>query len=119
MENTPNLIQTINKSINLNLLKLNNMLLYFKLPIYEEDFLLFTYDDLDNFNFDDINEEELYLAYVEQLRETRTINSFMNCGGDLNAIPRYCIRIKRPARIPVVKMAFVICLPTILAKKKV
>ena len=64
MENTPNLIQTINKSINLNLLKLNNMLLYFKLPIYEEDFLLFTYDDLDNFNFDDINEEELYLAYV-------------------------------------------------------
>ena len=26
-------------------------------------------------------------------RETRTINSFMNCGGDLEAIPKYCITV--------------------------
>ena len=26
-------------------------------------------------------------------RETKTINSFMNCGGDLNAIPKYCITV--------------------------
>ena len=26
-------------------------------------------------------------------RETRTINSFMNCGGDLNSIPRLCITV--------------------------
>ena len=26
-------------------------------------------------------------------RETRTINSFMNCGGDLDAIPQYCITV--------------------------
>lgn len=26
-------------------------------------------------------------------RETKTINCFMNCGGDLNAIPEYCITV--------------------------
>jgi len=26
-------------------------------------------------------------------RETKTINSFMNCGGDLNSIPEYCITV--------------------------
>jgi glucosamine-6-phosphate deaminase len=26
-------------------------------------------------------------------RETKTINSFMNCGGDLEAIPKYCITV--------------------------
>lgn len=26
-------------------------------------------------------------------RETRTINAFMNCGGDLNGIPEYCITV--------------------------
>ncbi len=26
-------------------------------------------------------------------RETRTINCFMNCGGDLNGIPKYCITV--------------------------
>ena len=26
-------------------------------------------------------------------RETRTINSFMNCGGDIDGIPRYCITV--------------------------
>ncbi len=30
---------------------------------------------------------------LEVSRETRTINSFMNCGGDLNAIPRFCITV--------------------------
>ena len=26
-------------------------------------------------------------------RETKTINAFMNCGGDLNGIPEYCITV--------------------------
>jgi len=26
-------------------------------------------------------------------RETKTINSYMNCGGDLDAIPQYCITV--------------------------
>lgn len=26
-------------------------------------------------------------------RETRTVNSFMNCGGDLDGIPKYCITV--------------------------
>ena len=26
-------------------------------------------------------------------RETKTINAFMNCGADLNAIPDYCITV--------------------------
>ena len=26
-------------------------------------------------------------------RETRTINAYMNCGADLNAIPEYCITV--------------------------
>ena len=41
------------------------------------------------------NEEFLNRATraLEVSRETRTINSFMNCGGDLNAIPRYCVTV--------------------------
>lgn len=30
---------------------------------------------------------------LEVSRETRTINCFMNCGGDVNGIPRYCITV--------------------------
>ena len=30
---------------------------------------------------------------LEVSNETRTINSFMNCGGNLDAIPRYCITV--------------------------
>ena len=30
---------------------------------------------------------------LEVSRETRTINSFMNCGGDINGIPKYCITV--------------------------
>lgn len=30
---------------------------------------------------------------LEVTRETRTVNSFMNCGGNINAIPRYCITV--------------------------
>lgn len=30
---------------------------------------------------------------LEVSRETRTINCFMNCGGDVNAIPKYCITV--------------------------
>lgn len=30
---------------------------------------------------------------LEVTRETRTINCFMNCGGDINAIPQYCITV--------------------------
>ena len=30
---------------------------------------------------------------LEISRETRTINAFMNCGGDLEGIPKYCITI--------------------------
>ena len=26
-------------------------------------------------------------------RETRTVNSFMNCGGNIDAIPKYCITV--------------------------
>ena len=30
---------------------------------------------------------------LEVSRETRTINCYMNCGGDINAIPKYCITV--------------------------
>ncbi len=30
---------------------------------------------------------------LEVSRETRTINCFMNCGGDINSIPKYCITV--------------------------
>ncbi len=30
---------------------------------------------------------------LEISRETKTINAFMNCGGDLNGIPRWCITV--------------------------
>ena len=30
---------------------------------------------------------------LEVSRETRTINSYMNCGGDLDGIPKYCITV--------------------------
>lgn len=41
------------------------------------------------------NEEFLNRAtrILEVSNETRTINSFMNCGGNLDAIPRYCITV--------------------------
>lgn len=41
------------------------------------------------------NEEFLNRAtrVLEVSRETRTINSFMNCGGDLNGIPKLCITV--------------------------
>lgn len=45
---------------------------------------------------------------LEVSRETRTINSFMNCGGDLNAIPRYCITVgmKEIFRAKRIRMCF-------------
>lgn len=41
------------------------------------------------------NEEFLNRAtrVLEVSRETRTINSFMNCGGDMNGIPKLCITV--------------------------
>ncbi len=41
------------------------------------------------------NEEFLNRAtrVLKISRETKTINSFMNCGGDLNGIPDYCITV--------------------------
>jgi len=41
------------------------------------------------------NEEFLNRAtrILEVSRETRTVNSFMNCGGDINGIPKYCITV--------------------------
>ena len=41
------------------------------------------------------NEEFLNRAtrVLKVSRETRTINCFMNCGGDINAIPKYCITV--------------------------
>jgi glucosamine-6-phosphate deaminase len=45
---------------------------------------------------EDVSNEEFLNRPTRVLavsRETRTINSFMNCGGDLNAIPKYCITV--------------------------
>ena len=41
------------------------------------------------------NEEFLNLRtrILEISPETKTINAFMNCGGDLNGIPKYCITV--------------------------
>ena len=45
---------------------------------------------------EDVSPEEFLsrpTRVLEISRETKTINSFMNCGGDLEAIPKYCITV--------------------------
>lgn len=45
---------------------------------------------------EDVSNEEFLnrpTRVLEVSRETRTINSYMNCYGDLNAIPKYCITV--------------------------
>jgi len=45
---------------------------------------------------EDVSNEEFLnrqTRILEVSRETRTVNSFMNCGGDINGIPKYCITV--------------------------
>ena len=45
---------------------------------------------------EDVSPEEFLsrpTRVLEISRETKTINSFMNCGGDLESIPKYCITV--------------------------
>ena len=44
--------------------RINNALLYFTIAGYKETFILFTTKDKETFSFDNINEEEIRIAYI-------------------------------------------------------
>ena len=65
--------------------RIANALLYFCLPGYDETFILFTINNKEDFDFDNINEDEVRIAYIYK-DDTNGGYAYLKPIKDINAL---------------------------------